>query len=120
MTDAEWDVMRVVWKEQPCAAGTVQEALERKKGWAYSTVKTTMDRMAAKGLLSVSRIRNLQLFSAAVSEADARRGEVLRTLKRAFNGALTPMMQFLLESGELSDEDLKELRKLVEQRRRKA
>ncbi|MHC4180768.1 MAG: BlaI/MecI/CopY family transcriptional regulator, partial [Planctomycetota bacterium] len=42
LTEAEWAIMRVVWEHEPCAAGTVQEALEKAKGWAYSTVKTTM------------------------------------------------------------------------------
>jgi predicted transcriptional regulator len=51
LTDAEWAIMRVVWENEPCAAGTVQEALKKTKDWAYSTVKTTMDRMVKKGFL---------------------------------------------------------------------
>ena len=97
LTEAEWDIMRVVWGEGPCAAGTVQERLQATRNWAYSTVKTTMDRMVKKGLLDTHSIRNLQLFSAAVTEDQAKRSEVRRTLRRAFDGALTPMMQFLLE-----------------------
>mgnify|MGYP000072504139 CR=1 FL=1 len=41
--------MRIVWDKQPCAAPTVQEALQKEKGWAYTTVKTMMDRMVKKG-----------------------------------------------------------------------
>ena len=62
LTDAEWAVMEVVWRHEPCAAGTVQEELADSHGWAYSTVKTTMDRMVAKELLASESIRNLQLF----------------------------------------------------------
>jgi BlaI family penicillinase repressor len=119
LTEAEWEIMRIVWREQPCAAGTVQEAMVTTRKWAYSTVKTTLDRMMGKGLLTVTRIRNLQLFSSAISESDAKQSEVFKTLKRAFNGALTPMMQFLLESEDISEDDLKELRKLVSSHRRK-
>jgi len=118
LTEVEWDIMRVVWKEQPCAAGTVQETLHEAKQWAYSTVKTTMDRMVQKGLLTVSRIRNLQLFSAAITEAEARRGELLKIVKRAFNGALTPMLQFLIEDEELSQTELSELRKVIDAKRK--
>lgn len=117
LTDAEWAIMRVVWETQPCAAGTVQDALQRTKHWAYSTVKTTMDRMAAKGLLRVAAIRNLQLFSASVTEAQAMRGEIFKTVRRAFNGALTPMLQFLLEQEECGKEDVARLRALVKSRR---
>jgi BlaI family penicillinase repressor len=60
LTEAEWAIMRVVWQHRPCAAGTVQEALAATKSWAYSTVKTTMDRMVRKGLLRTRQIRNLQ------------------------------------------------------------
>jgi BlaI family penicillinase repressor len=99
--------MKVVWQEQPCAAGTVQELLAKSRGWAYSTVKTTMDRMVEKGLLKIEKIRNLQLFSSRVNELDAKRGEFRRMLKRAFNGALTPMMQFLIEHEGLSKPSIK-------------
>lgn len=114
LTEGEWAIMKVVWENEPCAAGTVQEALEKSKDWAYSTVKTTMDRMVKKGLLEIARIRNLQLFSSIISEADARKSEFRKMLKRAFDGALTPMMQFLIEQGHFSKNNLKELRRLVE------
>ncbi len=113
LTQAEWEIMKVVWEKEPCAVGTVQEALAKSKDWAYSTVKTTMDRMANKGFLGIQRIRNLQLFSSAISKVDARRGEFRKMLKRAFDGALTPMMQFLIEHEGLSKAESAQLRKLV-------
>jgi len=113
LTEAEWAIMKVVWENEPCAAGTVQDALSQTKDWAYSTVKTTMDRMAAKGLLEIQKIRNLQLFSSVISEVDAKRGEFRKMLKRAFDGALTPMMQFLIDHEGLSKAESTQLRKLV-------
>ena len=113
LTEAEWEIMKVIWEKEPCAAGTVQESLAESRGWAYSTVKTTMDRMAEKGLLQIQRIRNLQLFKSRVSEVDAKRGEFRKMLKRAFDGALTPMMQFLIEHEGLSKDESQQLRKLV-------
>ena len=113
LTQAEWEIMKVVWEKQPCAAGTVQEALAKKRDRAYSTVKTTMDRMAEKGFLQIEKIRNLQLFRSCISEVDAKRGEFRKMLKRAFDGALTPMMQFLIEHEGLSKAESAQLRKLV-------
>ena len=115
LTEAEWVIMKVVWEHEPCAAGTVQEDLANSKDWAYSTVKTTMDRMANKGFLKIQKIRNLQLFSSVISEVDAKRGEFRKMLKRAFDGALTPMMQFMIEQEGLSKTELTQLRKLVNQ-----
>ncbi len=119
LTEAEWVIMKVVWENEPCAAGTVQEALANSKDWAYSTVKTTMDRMANKGFLKIQRIRNLQLFSSVISEVDAKRGEFRKMLKRAFDGALTPMMQFLIEHEGLSKAESAQLRKLVNKAKNK-
>ncbi len=113
LTEAEWIIMKVVWENEPCAAGTVQEALTNSKDWAYSTVKTTMDRMANKGFLKIQKIRNLQLFSSCLSEVDAKRGEFRKMLKRAFDGAMTPMMQFLIEHEGLSKDESAQLRKLI-------
>jgi predicted transcriptional regulator len=73
-----------------------------------------MDRMASKGLLEITKIRNLQLFSSRVSEEDAKKGEFRKMLKRAFDGALTPMMQFLIEQEGLSKDELSQLRQFVD------
>jgi BlaI family penicillinase repressor len=113
LTEAEWEIMKVVWRKQPCTAGTIQEMLAKSRDWAYSTVKTTMDRMAVKGFLEIERMRNLQLFRSCISEVEARRGELRKMLKRAFDGAITPMMQFLIEHEGLSKEEASQLRKLV-------
>jgi BlaI family penicillinase repressor len=114
LSEAEWDIMRVVWDQEPCAAGTVQEALEGSRRWAYSTVKTMMDRMVAKDLLKITKIRNLQLFSARINAAQAKNGEFKGMLKRAFDGALTPLVQFLVEQDEFSKEDISQLREFVD------
>jgi predicted transcriptional regulator len=117
--DSEWAILRVVWRLEPCAAPTVQEELQNEKGWAYTTVKTMMDRMVAKGLLKTQRIRNLYLYSSAVTQAQARKGEIMRTVARAFDGTLTPMMQFLIENDELSEAQYSQLEDLIKHRKRR-
>jgi len=118
LTEAEWEIIQVVWEREPCAAPEVQEELVARKKWTYSTVKTLMDRMVTKGLLTTERIRNLILYRAAISQQEARRGELMRTVKRAFGGAFTPMMQFMLESDALSRKELDELQNMIQKKRR--
>ena len=119
LTEAEWAIMRAVWEHEPCAAPTIREVLQDSKNWAYSTVHTIMQRMVGKGLLSTERIRNLTLYRSAIIRSQAQRGEVSRTLKRAFDGALTPMMQFLINSNNLSRDELNKLRTLIEEKEKK-
>jgi BlaI family penicillinase repressor len=118
LTEAEWDIIQVVWERQPCAAPTVQEELAGRKKWTYSTVKTLMDRMVTKGLLTTERIRNLMLYRSAISRQDAQRGELMRAVKRAFGGAFTPMMQFMLDNDALSRKELDDLESLIRKKRR--
>jgi len=116
--ESEWAILQVVWDQEPCAAPTVQEVLREGKGWAYTTVKTMMDRMVRKGLLRTERVRNLYLYRAAITRQQAQHSEIRRTIKRAFDGALTPMMQFLIENESLSDAEYEELERLIRCRKR--
>lgn len=116
--DSEWAILQVVWEREPCTAPAVQEVLEKDKGWAYTTVKTLMDRMVKKGLLQTERMRNLYLYRSAITRAEAQRSEIFRTVKRAFDGALTPMMQFLIENESLSEQEYRELERLIRSRKR--
>ena len=120
LTEAEWSIIKAVWENEPCAAPTVQEKLHKRTEWTYSTVRTLMDRMVAKGLLTAEKIRNLTLYRSAVTREQAQRGELVYALRNAFNGALTPMMQCLLETGELSAKELAGLETLIKEKKKKA
>ena len=117
LTEAEWAIIQVIWENEPCAAPDVQELLEKSKKWTYSTVKTLMDRMVAKGLLKTEKIRNLILYRSVITRKQAQNSEVMKTVKRAFDGAFTPMMQFLLDNNNLSQKQLDELEDLIRSKR---
>jgi len=120
LTAGEWAIIQAVWDNEPCAAPTIQEELEKKTGWSYSTVKTMMDRMVTKGLLTTQRIRNLILYSSVITKKEAQKGEIMRAVKRAFGGAMTPMMQFLLDSKSLTEEELDQLEAMIKSKKEKA
>jgi BlaI family penicillinase repressor len=119
LTAGEWTIIQAVWDNEPCAAPTIQESLAKSTNWTYSTVKTMMDRMVEKRLLTTERIRNLILYRSAITRKEAQKSELVRTLKRAFDGALTPMMQFLLESNKLSSSELGQLEKMIQTQKSK-
>ena len=117
LTEAEWAIIQVIWEKEPCTAPDVQELLEKDKKWTYSTVKTLMDRMVTKGLLKTEKIRNLILYSSVITRTQAQNCEIMKTVKRAFDGAFTPMMQFLLDNNNLSQKQLDELEDLIRKKR---
>jgi len=120
LTEAEWPIIKAVWRLEPCSAPQVQQALETKMGWAYSTVRTLMDRMVAKGLLRGEKTRNVTFYSSVITRKQAQRKELLYALKHAFNGGLTPMVQCLLESGNISDQELVDLESLIRSRKKES
>ena len=118
LTESEWTIIKSVWENEPCAAPTIQEKLFKQTEWTYSTVRTVMDRMVVKGLLTAEKVRNLTLYRTAVTREQAQRGELLYALKHAFNGALTPMVQCLLENNELDAGELAKLEAMIKARKK--
>lgn len=113
LTEAEWSVIKAVWDAEPCTAPAIRQRLAGATGWTYSTVRTLMDRMAAKGVLTARKQGKLTIYTSAVTRKQAQRGELFYTLKHAFNGALMPMVQCLLDTREVTGEELDELKKII-------
>ena len=120
LTEAEWAIIKAVWEREPCSAPAVQEALFAETRWTYSTARTMMDRMVAKGLLQAEKQGKMTSYRSAVTREQAQRGELLYTLKHAFNGALTPMVQCLIETGQLNANELAELEALIKSKKKSA
>ncbi len=120
LTEAEWAIIKAVWESEPCTAPDIRQKLQRQTGWTYSTVRTLMDRMVAKGLLTAEKSLHPTLYRSAVTRAQAQRGEVFYALKHAFNGALTPMVQCLLDTGKVSADELAELESLIKEKKKGA
>ena len=113
LTEAEWSVIKAVWETEPCTAPAIQEKLFPPTGWHYSTVRTLMDRMVVKGVLKAKKAGKLTIYHSAVTRAQAQSGELVYALKHAFNGALTPMVQCLLDTQDVSRAELDELKKII-------
>jgi BlaI family transcriptional regulator, penicillinase repressor len=120
LTEAEWAIIKAVWEAEPCTAPDIRQKLQRQTAWTYSTVRTLMDRMVGKGLLAADKAQHPTLYSSAVTRKQAQRGELFYALKHAFNGALTPMVQCLLDTGKLSADELTELESLIKAKRKGA
>lgn len=115
LSDAEWRIMNAVWHcAEPLSARRVLEEVEDDTGWAYTTVKTMMDRLVDKGALNGRLVGNTMAYTARLSRAQAR-GDAARSLvSKAFDGAVGPLVHYLVTAEELSDEERDELRSMLE------
>jgi BlaI family penicillinase repressor len=120
LTEAEWPVIKVVWETEPCTAPAVQEKLHKSTGWTYSTVRTLMDRLVAKGMLKAKKEGKVTIYNSAITRRQAQHSELFYTLKHAFNGALAPMVQCLLESKDLDAQELAKIEELIREGKTRA
>lgn len=114
LTGAEWPIIKVIWDIEPCTATAVREKLAPSTGWTYSTVRTLMDRMTGKGLLKARKDGKITIYNSAVTRRQAQRGQLFYTLKHAFNGAFTPLIQCFLESKDLTEDELAKIEALIQ------
>jgi BlaI family penicillinase repressor len=120
LTETEWLIIKAVWDKEPCTTPQIQQQLQKKTHWTYSTVRTLMDRMVVKGLLRSEKARKVTQYHSAVTREQAQRSELLYALRNAFNGALTPMLQCLLDANDLSATELAEIEALIKAKRKEA
>jgi BlaI family penicillinase repressor len=112
-SEAEWKVMRVVWRQPGAAVREIVAELADDTAWSYSTVKTMLARLAEKGALTLVKDGNLYRYTAAVAEREAQRSAVRSLLDRAFDGTLGSLLHHLVAEEKLSRRDVEELRGLL-------
>ena len=115
LSEAEWKVMRVVWRRRVVTVRDVLEDLKEETSWAYSTVKTLLSRLVEKEALTVRKRANVSQFEAVLSQQQARHSAIHSLLDKAFGGTFGSLVQHLVADEKLSVRDRRELRGLLEE-----
>jgi len=112
-------VMEAFWTKGPCSVREAQETFPEHNRPAYTTVQTTVYRLERKkALRCVKRIGNANVFEAAISRDDAQRS-FIDELRSLFKGRAKLIMAHLVESGELSLDDITEAENMLRTKSRK-
>lgn len=114
ISDAEWDVMKVLWDRGQAGAQEVTEALAVERNWRPQTVKTLLNRLVKKGAVAYAEEGRRFLYRAKVSRDAVVRAESKSFLSRVFDGAVTPAMVHFLKLGNLSKADVEELKRALD------
>ena len=109
-------IMRVLWDQGQASAREITEALNRDGQIAHSTVQTLLRQLEAKGAVSHRRQERTFVFHPLVQEASVARTEIRRLTERLFDGSAGGMMAYLLKEEEISPDELKEIKRLIEAR----
>ena len=113
--ETEWDILDALWQLERGTAREVTEILVSKRGWAYSTVKTLLDRMVDKGLVAGRQVGNVWEYTPSLPRQKAQRWAWRRFVDVAFGGAVAPSLAFVAKESKLTKQERAELRTLLEQ-----
>jgi BlaI family transcriptional regulator, penicillinase repressor len=112
--ETEWDILDVLWTAERATAREVTERLEARRGWAYSTVKTLLDRMVDKQLVVGRQVGNVWEYTPGLLRQKAQRAAWRRLVDVAFGGAAGSTLAFVARETKLNAADRAELRALLE------
>ena len=118
ISEAEWQVMRVLWAKAPLTANDIVETLGETP-WSPSTVKTLINRLVKKGALGFDKDGRVYHYYPLVQEAECARAESRSFLRRVFGGAVTPMLAAIIEDEDLTPEQIAELRRILDEKKRR-
>ena len=118
ISDAEHAVMEALWRKYPRTATEVCDEVCDEKGWSLATVKTLLSRLVAKQAIEARPDGRRFLYSPLVARADYVGGESRRLVDRLFGGRAAPLLVHLAEAEGLTDEDLDEIERLIQELRK--
>ena len=112
ISESEWVVMKIIWDEPPKTLQDILNALKH-TAWSSTTIQTYLARLVKKGALTTKRQGKGYLYYPAISESDCQLAESKSFLNRVYDGSLSQMVKGFVKSGNLSEDELSKLKKLI-------
>jgi BlaI family penicillinase repressor len=116
ISESEWTVMEELWRSSPQTASAVAKTLHKSTGWAENTVRTMLTRLVEKGALAIEdpEVQPKQYVPAVKRELCVQ-SESESFLDRIFQGAAKPLLVHFARHANLTAEEARELKKLLDQ-----
>ncbi len=111
----ELQIMNVVWDRGKATVHDVKNALSRRKP-AYSTILTMMRKLEAKGYLKHEVDGRTYVYLPLISQQAVRHGVLGDVVERLFEGSTSLLLTSLVEQNRISENELREIQKLIEER----
>lgn len=114
LSDGEWKLMKTLWEKQPQTLAELVNALDADTGWSRATVFMMLKRLIAKGAVTMDSSGKFQEYSAAITYADVEPEEAQSFLSKVYGGSVGLMVSNLVDRGALSEQDLQQLRAILD------
>ena len=116
ISEAEWEIMNLVWKKSPVAASEVVEQLAPRNDWHPRTIRTLLDRLVGKGALKFELEGKRYLYEPNVTMQECVHHESRSFVERVFGGAPASALIHLVQQTELSPDEIKQLKKILSEK----
>ena len=113
ISEAEFEVMKIVWKHAPISTNEITEQLLRSTSWSPKTIQTLIKRLVTKGALSYEKQGRVFVYTPVVKENEYLDQKSTSFLKQYFNGDITAMLSSYIENDKLSEAEIVALRSLL-------
>ena len=114
LTESEWQIMNCLWERYPATARGIAERLPREIQWAYTTLRTLLARLVDKGAVREYKKGNTSQYEPILTRDKARRSALKTLVNQAFDGALGPLLHFLVDDDKLDKQQRDELIKALQ------
>jgi predicted transcriptional regulator len=112
-TDAELDILSVLWARGPSTVRQVHDVLSANRAFAYTTTLKLLQLMTEKGVAVREESGRIHLYRAAVAQEETQRHLIRDLVDRAFGGSPTQLVMQALAAKPASQEELREIRRLL-------
>lgn len=116
ISDAEWEVMKIIWTLGESTSSEIIESLKDKQPWKNTTIKSLISRLLNKDAISFKKVGKEYFYFPLVSEEECVKEESYSFIKKVFNGSLNEMILNLVKSDNLTKEDINELRNILDEK----
>ena len=118
ISDAEWRVCQVLWRDSPLTAGEIVSRLAESTGWNPSTIKTLLTRLVKKGVLGYRSLGREYHYFPKLGEKECIEAHTRLFMERVFNGAMAvgTVAAAFIKNHHLTNEEIAELKAILEQK----
>lgn len=113
ISEAEFEVMKIVWKHAPISTNEITDRLVQATTWSPKTIQTLIKRLVSKGALTYEKQSRVFVYTPLVDEYEYIGQESKSFLNRFYGGNISAMLSAYLDHGRLSDAEISTLRSLL-------
>lgn len=119
ISEAEYEVMKIVWKHAPINTNEITEKLLQSTSWSPKTIQTLIKRLVTKGVLTYEKQSRVFVYTQLVKESEYICQESNSFLNRYYDGDITAMLSAYIENDKLTEPEIETLRSLLSKRGKK-